>query len=405
MRDCDVVVVGGGPGGSTTAETLAAAGFEVLVFERSEFPGKSNVCGGMFCMACAKDFKIDPSIFEKVIYKGIHFFGFATIDLNNKDGYVMVLRDRFDNYLANRADNRGAKLITCATVTDIRVLETGLVEVTFRLKQGSVERVKARVIVLADGPNSLSQLFPDFGFRKSPKNLSFAFSCDVEAKDNTMDHFEMYYDRNLADWGYGWVFPKKDMFNFGLVCRFTECEKDKSVIRERLKYLWEVHPRASLVLKGKRLIRRRGAMIPQKIAKRIVRDSVVVVGDAAGMADAVMGGGIENAMYAGKMAGDVLAEGLKEDRLDAEYLGRYQTLWESSERYKMTSAAERFRDWGCRLDRLNPNISNKSKYLFALRSKRKQMGVSGILSDAKLLLSQSYRREMEILAEELPVEF
>ena len=159
MRDCDVVVVGGGPAGSTTAETLAAAGFEVLVFEKSAFPGKSNVCGGMFCMACARDFKIDPSIFEKVVYKGIHSFGFATIGLDNKDGFVMILRDRFDNYLANRAVNRAAKLITCAKVTDIRVLKTGLAEVTFRLEQGSAERVKTRAIVLADGPNSLSQLF------------------------------------------------------------------------------------------------------------------------------------------------------------------------------------------------------------------------------------------------------
>ena len=195
------------------------------------------------------------------------------------------------------------------------------------------------------------------------------------------------------------------MFNFGLVCRVEEYEKDKSVLKDRLRYLWEVHPRASAVLRGKRLIRKRGAMIPQKMAKRIVQDSVVVVGDAAGMADAVMGGGIENAMYAGKMAGDVLAEGLKEDRLDAEYLGRYQTLWESSERYRMTVNAERFRDWGCRLDRLSPNISIRLKYFFALKLKMKQIGASGTRNDVKSVLSPSFRRGMEVSAEELPVGF
>ena len=54
MRDCDVVVVGGGPGGSTTAETLAAAGFEVLVFEAVAVPDAKKYDAGAYRQRCAE---------------------------------------------------------------------------------------------------------------------------------------------------------------------------------------------------------------------------------------------------------------------------------------------------------------------------------------------------------------
>lgn len=405
MVKWDVTVVGAGPAGSTTAEHLAAAGLKVALFEKSDTPGKNNVCAGMFCMPCARDFDIDPLIFEKVIYRGIHFFDFAAVNLESKDGIVTILRDQFDNYLAKRATGKGAELITRTRVIDVKVIRAGLVEVTFQREQGNIESMLCRAVVLADGPHTLSRRFPGLGFQKTPENLSFAFSYDVEAKENTMEHFEMYYDRNLADWGYGWVFPKKDILNFGLVCRVSEYERDKSILTKRLQYLWKEHPRASKVLHGRRLIRKRGAMIPQRIARKIVHESIVVVGDAAGMADAVFGGGIENAMYAGQWAARVLKEALEEDRLDSEYLGRYQTMWESSKRYKMTSFAETCRDWGCKINTLHPNIPNRLKYLLVLKTKMKSRGMSGIINTGQLMFSSNFRRSLEIYTEKVPCEF
>jgi len=406
MTDCDIVVVGAGPGGATAAEKLAHFGFNVVVFEKSAVPGANNVCAGMFCMSCANHFSLDPSVFERVIHKEIHFFDTQAIELENEEGVVTVLRDRFDPYLAERAVGSGAELRTDTRVTDINVLGTGQAEVRFLTGgQGKEGRLRCRAVVLADGPMSLSRKFPGLGFHATQEFLSFAFSCDVEAGGNTMNHFEMYFDRALADWGYGWVFPKKDMLNFGLVCRVPEFEENKSLLKQRLRYFMEEHPRASRVLAGRGLIRKRGAMIPQKMATKICQDSLVVVGDAAGMADSVFGGGIENAMYAAEMAATVLKSALEQDRLDSGFLKQYQDAWVASRRYRMMKVAERSRDWLCRLDGLDPRISDTLKRLGALKMRMNRDGVGGPWSLMRLLFSASYRGSMTIDAETLPHSF
>ncbi|MEW6441664.1 MAG: NAD(P)/FAD-dependent oxidoreductase [bacterium] len=406
MVDTDVVVVGAGPAGSMTAQRLAQAGVKVILCEKSDTPGKGNVCAGMLKMSCAREYGVDPAILEKVVHRGIHFFGSATVEIGQPGGYAMILRDRFDRYLADRAASAGAELRTGARVTEVEVIRPGRVHIRCRMDDGRQESLRSSAAVLADGPHTLaSRLFPGLGFQRDPENLSFAFSCDVEARGNRMEHFEMYYDRRLADWGYGWVFPKKDLLNAGLICRVPEYLSDKSVLQRRLEYLWNEHPRASAILEGRRLVRKRGAMVPQRTARKLVGDSIIVAGDAAGMADALFGGGIENAMYSGDWAASVLEDALQQGRLDAESLGRGEQRWKCGAHWKMLLAAEAFRDWSCRLDRIRPGLSNRMRYLFALRVKLKLQGKGRAASALGPLFSPALRRSMEIGRERIPSQF
>ena len=52
--DFDVIVVGSGPAGSSAARQLAVNGWEVVLLERSEYPGKANACGGMLSLSTVK---------------------------------------------------------------------------------------------------------------------------------------------------------------------------------------------------------------------------------------------------------------------------------------------------------------------------------------------------------------
>jgi geranylgeranyl reductase family protein len=367
MVDTDVIVIGAGPAGSIAAQKLAEGGVRTTLFEKSETPGKDNVCAGMLELSCATKYAVDPTIFEKVIYKGLHVFDSATVEIDNPEGYVMILRDRFDRYLAERAVSKGADLRVRTRVTHVNVVQKGLVEVRYQIEKRKEQSMRSRAVVIADGPHTLSsRCFPGLGFPKAPKNLFFAFSCDVEAIGNSMNHFEMYYSDKLADWGYGWIFPKKDMLNFGVGCRVPEYESDKSILTRRLDYLWKEHPRASEILKNRRLIRKRGAMVPQKIASKVVQDSVLVAGDAAGMADSLVAAGIQNAMYSGDWAATVLKEALQQDRMDAAFLTSYEQKWKKSKFYKDLLNAERFRDFGVGFDQIIPHMSNRLKYAAAL---------------------------------------
>ncbi|MGH8310611.1 MAG: FAD-dependent oxidoreductase, partial [Steroidobacteraceae bacterium] len=59
MRQCDVLVVGGGPAGSTCAWALSRAGLEVLVIDRARFP-RDKVCAGWVTLPVFEALELDP---------------------------------------------------------------------------------------------------------------------------------------------------------------------------------------------------------------------------------------------------------------------------------------------------------------------------------------------------------
>ena len=59
MAQCDVLVVGGGPAGSSCARALAAAGMEVLVLDRAVFP-RPKVCAGWVTPQVFTTLEIEP---------------------------------------------------------------------------------------------------------------------------------------------------------------------------------------------------------------------------------------------------------------------------------------------------------------------------------------------------------
>jgi len=105
----DVVVVGAGPAGSAAAYRLASDGWRVALLERSDEPGKDDVCGGMVSLPMVKRFGVFPDAVEKGMRCELHVLPWGVIE--NITEQCTFQRRVFDRLLARRAVAAGAELM------------------------------------------------------------------------------------------------------------------------------------------------------------------------------------------------------------------------------------------------------------------------------------------------------
>lgn len=301
----DAVVVGGGPAGATAATELALAGWSVLLMERG---GRIKPCGGAVPPRLLEDFDIPQSLLVARARSArmIAPSGRAVDMPVGEIGYVgMVDREDFDEALRERARMSGAERLQ-GTFEKIERDDRAHPLVTFRrTRGGKIEKVRARVVVGADGARSAvaKQCLPGaervkcvFAYHeiiKSPERDSDAFDanrCDV------------FYQGKLSPDFYAWVFPHGETASVGV----GSANKGFS-LRGAVSEM-----RGELDLARCETVRREGAPIPLKPLKRWDNGAdVIVAGDAAGIVAPASGEGIYYAMVGGRYSAEAAAEFLR----------------------------------------------------------------------------------------------
>ncbi len=224
-EEADVIVVGAGPAGATTAFYLAQSGLDVLVLEKSTFP-REKVCGdGLTPRAVKSLISMGISVTEKdgwVRNKGLRVIGAGKRmellwpELASYPDYGLVrTRLDLDETLARRAQQAGARLLEGVTVTGPVLDErTGRITgVTARPAGGAGERsYAARVVVAADGNSS--RLSVAMGLRKrDDRPLGVAVRTYYRSPRHDDDYLESWLDLWDGDRllpGYGWIFGMGD---------------------------------------------------------------------------------------------------------------------------------------------------------------------------------------------------
>ena len=320
----DVTVIGAGPAGSATARVIAKHGFDVILVEKDEYPGETNVCAGAMPRSIIKDTGLNSDVIEKGIpgEKCYYPWGSKILDFD----HVSVYRHVFDRSLADKAVDEGVKMLTNMSVKDVFVKSDGM-GVT---SEGKADTIESKLIVFADGPNTLANRKFCIGFKPEADKTFVSVACEVEWKNNPLDQFEVYYGYEISPWGYGWICPKEDTVNVGVVCLYSKLHSN---IIGSLNYLLQKHPLTSEKLKGGEITWFSSALIPVAPAKRIFGERMLVVGDAAGMVDPVWGGGIPQAINGGTLAGKVCVMALEEEDYASSFLSHYQDLWHKTEDY------------------------------------------------------------------------
>lgn len=308
--DYDVIVVGAGPGGSTAAYELARRGVKVGLFEQKPLP-RYKPCGG--CLSLKIDHILEPDfhpLVEKTVYGAT--FSFEGVDefpvRSKRPVAYMVMRDRFDHFLAEKARRAGADVRTSERVTDAAETPEGV-----RVKTAKGE-YEARYLVGADGANGIVArclgLTPD---RRVAVCVEAEVKTGPRAPHPPAD--EVRIEFGSIPFGYGWVFPKGDHLSIGI-----------GGLRDKIGNPREFYDAFLVDMDLVDAItdeKRKGYIIPVFAGGRepIASGRTLLVGDAAALVDPFLGEGVYYAIRSGQFATQVIADALsaKDPAVPSQY--------------------------------------------------------------------------------------
>ena len=320
----DVVVVGAGPAGSMAARTIAQAGNSVLLVEKRQEIGAPVRCAeGVSRAGLEKFVQIDP----KWICAQIHGYRFHAPDgtsftIEPDDiGYILE-RKIFDRDLANLAANAGAHALARTAARGVLCNESGAIAgVQLSVSPNVDVSVRSKIVIGADGVES--QVGRWAGIDTVPRLRDMCSAVQYLMADLEVDEgiCDFYFGTQVAPGGYLWIFPKgKRMANVGI--GIVGNRADKITAQAFLDRFIEANfPTGSIlgVVAG-------GIPLSGTL-KRIVKDGLMLVGDAAHQAFPHTGGGIENALEAGLLAGEVAVDALRVGDYRSQFLERYPAVW------------------------------------------------------------------------------
>jgi geranylgeranyl reductase family protein len=294
MDNYDVVIVGGGPGGSSCARRLRQAGADVIVIDKAVFP-RDKVCAGWITPQVVADLDLDLDEYATGrTLQAIRGFRAGVIgrphDLTTTYDRIVsygIRRCEFDHYLLARS---GARRRDGEAVTRIRRASK---------KWIINENMTADIVVGAGGhfcpiARMLNADEPS-GPVVAAQEAEFAIDAPASSLAVDGETPELYFSADLT--GYGWCFRKQNYLNVGL--GLLDRHACSAATRGFVSYLqargripaspsWRWHGHAYLLAEPR--------------ARRVLDDGVMLIGDSAGLAYPQSGEGIRPAIESGMIA-------------------------------------------------------------------------------------------------------
>jgi digeranylgeranylglycerophospholipid reductase len=317
----DVIVVGAGPAGSTAARFAAAGGASVLLLEKDRDVGYPVRCGEAVSHDGVVQFiQPDPKWIASTVtrFRLIAPNGKSVVPRLDGTGYVLERR-LFDYEIAKLAANEGAEIITKAYVYDL--LKDGndkAVGVKALIKDKQVE-IHSRIVVGADGVETRVGKWAGIDTACSIHDMESCAQMTIAGIKLEQDCLEFYFGEAIAPGGYLWVFPKGEgTANVGIGINVEESKK-KSANRYLQEFIDRKYSHAAV------LTHIAGGVPCAKTCDTLVKNNVMLVGDAGHQVNPTSGGGIISGMIGGMIAGQVAAEALKQN--DLSHLIEYEKQW------------------------------------------------------------------------------
>ncbi len=325
MQETDVIIVGGGPAGSTCAGKLRAGGLDVLIVDKAQFP-RSKLCSGWITPGVVDDLELDVEDYSRGrVFQPMSGFcigriggGSVRVDYGRSVSYG-ILRRQFDDYLLRRC---GARLALGEAVQAIESRDDAWIV------NGQYQ---APMLVAAGGHFCpVARLLGNPGQRGpaiSAQEMEIELRPDQEAACRVAPQApELYFCDDLL--GYGWCFRKGNHLNVGLGRVGVPGTPGQKQLPQRVLdfYAW-LKQQGRLPDDLPSRFPGHAYLTYDQAARPLVAAGVLWVGDAAGLAHAESGEGIRPAVQSGLLAAETILAARGDYRL--ETLGAYRRRMEA----------------------------------------------------------------------------
>jgi len=335
----DVVVIGGGPAGSTASALIAQQGHRVQLFERERFPrfhiGESLIPETYWVL---KRLGMLPKLQKS------HFVKKHSVQFVNASGRVsapfyfwdnkphecsqtwQVVRSEFDQMMLDNAREHGVVVHEGARVLDV-LLEDGRAQgVTVKLDDGSVREVRAKVTVDASGQVGVIQNRLRLRVWDPVLNKGAIWTYWKGAyRDRGRDEGATMVLQTANRMGWFWYIPlHDDTVSVGVVAPFDDLFKGRgpyaATYEEEVDRCPAVKERVS---KAQRVTGHFATKDYSYRATQVAGEGWVLVGDAFGFLDPLYSSGVLLALRSGEMAADAIVEGFAKGDTSAAQLGKW----------------------------------------------------------------------------------
>ena len=333
----DVVVVGGGPAGSSAAWAAAKNGIKVALIEKEGSIAETVRTSGVTWIQNIKEFGIPENC-----YNPIKNFSFCspnnevTISDSVPRAAVLDVRKTY-RWLANEAEKEGADIFIKTSINDVIKNDNGdIVGVSGTGPKGEIT-FHSKIIIDASGFSST--ICKAMGFATQWERFGAGAEWEVKAEQVDSETWWLMVGQQYSPAGYAWIFPLgNDIVRIGVGVGKPESNVDPT---QRLKELMDAKVGPIKKLGKITPIEFHYGLIPNDgLSRKTVFNNLILVGDSAGQANPLVLEGIRYAIKFGRVAGKVSADCIKSGNTDRDALLPYEENWRKAIESKIKSASK-----------------------------------------------------------------
>lgn len=338
----DIVVVGGGPAGSSAAYSAAKNGAKVALLEKEESIAQSVRTSGVTWIENVERFGIPPDCYNKI--KNYSFCSpnnQVTIRDSEPRAAVLDVRKTFQ-WLAQQAAKVGADLFVNTIVNDVIKDNNGkIIGVKANSAKEELE-FKCKIVIDASGFQSVVAKY--LGLVEQWKRFGVGAEYEAFAENVDSDTWWLLVGQLYSPSGYAWIFPlSHNKIRIGVGVGKPESVVDPT---ERLKELLEKKPGPIKNLGKITPIEFHYGLIPNEgLTRKTVHDNLILVGDSAGQANPLVLEGIRYAIQFGRVAGSVAVNAIESGDTSEKALTPYVEIWKKEIFSKIKSASKVQKRW------------------------------------------------------------
>ena len=309
----DLVVVGGGPAGSSAALMAAKNGVKVAIIEKENSIAETVRTSGVTWIQNIKEFGIPDDCFNPI--KNFTFCSpnnEVTISDTVPRAAVLDVRKTY-RWLALQAEKEGAEIFVKINITDaIKNEEGDIVGVKGTSPEGEVI-FHSKVVIDASGFSST--VSKSMGFVTQWERFGAGAEYEVSVENVDADTWWLMVGQQYSPAGYAWIFPLgKNIVRIGVGVGKPESNVDPT---QRLKEIMETKLGPIKKLGKITPIEFHYGLIPNDgLSRKTVYNNLILVGDSAGQANPLVLEGIRYAIRFGRVAGTVSSNAIKSKKTD-----------------------------------------------------------------------------------------